>query len=826
MMQVLFARFFDRRGKSLHLNVNEKWETLIVLFSLTSRLVNYLALKDGHMNTAFVLVDESIAGDTIRMGPYHDIGFKDAKVEFSIAKRHFTQEELFRWMDIELQQRSRYPPNVIMNELQIHRMTSRIDHLQNQIIHQQNAPANRDSITQQQGRDIVARQDVLHRTCSALFQQNELLASRQDTLHAYTKHNETKFTDRTNLLLDQTNKNTKRLRVLEDTTKDIESQDRMVATKIESHNRRLNLLEESVDELNSSFEDMEDNQDQFKNELSDVTEKVNDMNESFDSMMDAQEEFKNDLDGLHDVVDELADSVDEIGNELGDVRDTANAAFSKTEELEASVMDITSDIERLKLMQESFEDTIDVVRELKETIELLEERQNETNENVAIMDLEMKETVNQMNKRINQLSDLGSETNKIAEQVNDVLKSMGITDTLAADLDLTYGKALKTQAIVDGMSLELDDAKLLLEEFDELNMQLSRQVDDLQNAIDTIKETKEEDNNAELEGRIMSLELLVSELEVALQAQNEQFSSGQAYIDMLERESEIDMNRDGRNREKLKQCLKTMIDNNKDAKEPNDSGFRRMLKFLEDGKNFTQKLEDRLIESFEKGRKKGSRVKILGVDAIAIILSAGIPVQEKIDEMVEFRTMTDEQFASGEGKVHCYYKKSVGNNCPPVGSEYLQTDDRYVFNYRIGSRGGTCLSLSFKLYQWAVAKHLQGKRDSLLTNPVKDKATECELKYLLGVTKGYGSNVDCCHKSHDAKDVNPTHLAPQPPARNKNENNHNFCSCDCEQHGYRKCVRLCKEKTCDECNKYRMKEGGKIAVIGRRIVRVSRVSVV
>jgi hypothetical protein len=76
-------------------------------------------------------------------------------------------------------------------------------------------------------------------------------------------------------------------------------------------------------------------------------------------------------------------------------------------------------------------------------------------------------------------------------------------------------------------------------------------------------------------------------------------------------------------------------------------------------------------------------------------------------------------------------------------------------------------------------------------------------------------------KSHDAKDVNPTHLAPQPHQRNKDENDHNFCSCDCEQHGYRKCVRLCKRKTCDECNKYRRKEGRYAAVIGRRIMRVS-----
>jgi chromosome segregation ATPase len=140
---------------------------------------------------------------------------------------------------------------------------------------------------------------------------------------------------------------------------------------------------------------MEENQDQFKSELSGVTEKVNEMNKSFDSMIDSHEEIKNNLDGECKKVDEvlvdLVDSVDEILNELDDVRDTANAAFSKTEELEESIMDIASDIEKSKLVQESFEDRIDIVRDLRVSIEILEESQREeTNKNIAMMDLGMK----------------------------------------------------------------------------------------------------------------------------------------------------------------------------------------------------------------------------------------------------------------------------------------------------------------------------------------------------------------------------------------------------------------------------------------------------
>ena len=92
---------------------------------------------------------------------------------------------------------------------------------------------------------------------------------------------------------------------------------------------------------------------------------------------------------------------------------------------------------------------------------------------------------------------------------------------------ITYAKARKTEATVGEMSLQLDDAKMLLEEFDTRNMQLSRQVEDLQSAIDRIKGANEEESNAEFEARIKSLENLVSELEAAHQAQNEQFSSGQ-----------------------------------------------------------------------------------------------------------------------------------------------------------------------------------------------------------------------------------------------------------------------------------------------------------
>jgi hypothetical protein len=42
---------------------------------------------------------------------------------------------------------------------------------------------------------------------------------------------------------------------------------------------------------------------------------------------------------------------------------------------------------------------------------------------------------------------------------------------------ITYAKARKTEATVGEMSLQLDDAKMLLEEFDTRNMQLSRQVE-------------------------------------------------------------------------------------------------------------------------------------------------------------------------------------------------------------------------------------------------------------------------------------------------------------------------------------------------------------
>jgi hypothetical protein len=75
------------------------------------------------------------------------------------------------------------------------------------------------------------------------------------------------------------------------------------------------------------------------------------------------------------------------------------------------------------------------------------------------------------------------------------------------------------------------------------------------------------------------------------------FRSGQEYINFLERENEIDMNQDGRGREKLIGCLKKMIHKNKDLKNPNVAGFRSMLKFLEDGKNFTKRLENLLIEN-------------------------------------------------------------------------------------------------------------------------------------------------------------------------------------------------------------------------------------
>jgi hypothetical protein len=93
--------------------------------------------------------------------------------------------------------------------------------------------------------------------------------------------------------------------------------------------------------------------------------------------------------------------------------------------------------------------------------------------------------------------------------------------------------------------------------------------------------------------------------------------------------------------------------------------------------------------------------------------------------------------------------------------------------------------------------HLLSRRESLLTSPVNNKAIECDLKYLLSVTTGYGSGAECCHKSHDTKDVNPTHLAPQPKQRNIDEHQHNFCSCDCERYGYRRCVRLCERKACE-----------------------------
>lgn len=45
------------------------------------------------------------------------------------------------------------------------------------------------------------------------------------------------------------------------------------------------------------------------------------------------------------------------------------------------------------------------------------------------------------------------------------------------------------------MSIQLDDARMLLEEFNTQNMQLCRQVDDSQSAIDRIKNADEDKSN-------------------------------------------------------------------------------------------------------------------------------------------------------------------------------------------------------------------------------------------------------------------------------------------------------------------------------------------
>jgi hypothetical protein len=54
--------------------------------------------------------------------------------------------------------------------------------------------------------------------------------------------------------------------------------------------------------------------------------------------------------------------------------------------------------------------------------------------------------MSQMQKRLDQLSELTIETNKITKVVNSELISCGITDTLIDDLDLTYAKAKKMEA--------------------------------------------------------------------------------------------------------------------------------------------------------------------------------------------------------------------------------------------------------------------------------------------------------------------------------------------------------------------------------------------
>jgi hypothetical protein len=45
------------------------------------------------------------------------------------------------------------------------------------------------------------------------------------------------------------------------------------------------------------------------------------------------------------------------------------------------------------------------------------------------------------------------------------------------------------------MSIQLDDARMLLKEFNTQNMQLCRQVDDSQSAIDRIKNADEDKSN-------------------------------------------------------------------------------------------------------------------------------------------------------------------------------------------------------------------------------------------------------------------------------------------------------------------------------------------
>jgi hypothetical protein len=85
-----------------------------------------------------------------------------------------------------------------MYRLQMHQMRCKIDHLKSQFSQKQYAQANTDSITQQQGKDLAAQQDALQR-------QNQQLASRQDTIHAFVRHTKKVLFDRTNLLLEHTN---------------------------------------------------------------------------------------------------------------------------------------------------------------------------------------------------------------------------------------------------------------------------------------------------------------------------------------------------------------------------------------------------------------------------------------------------------------------------------------------------------------------------------------------------------------------------------------------------------------------------------------------
>jgi hypothetical protein len=154
------------------------------------------------------------------------------------------------------------------------------------------------------------------------------------------------------------------------------------------------------------------------------------------------------------------------------------------------------------------------------------------------------------------------------------------------------------------------------------------------------------------------------------------------------------MNRDGTGREELIEDLKTMIKDNKKLKDLNDAGFKCILKYLDDGNNFTKRLQEYLVRKCKMAKQKET-VTIKGLNAIAIILITKIAVQGKVDEMIEIRSEKDEQFASGEGAQHSHYKKKIGRG-HPVGQEYRTNGEgRYAFQYQVGSQSGCCIRFDF-----------------------------------------------------------------------------------------------------------------------------------